>query len=88
MGLDRFQRGRDIEPPQFELALSEKALLDVLYLSQTKTRLFVRLPELDHPKNFSWQKAEAFASSVRSVARRRSLEEKVAELKRRTHRQV
>src|SRR5205823_885789 len=48
-----FERDRTNVP----IAVPEKALLDVLYLSQTKTRLFVRLPELDLPKNFSWQKA-------------------------------
>ena len=79
-----FERDRTNVP----IAVPEKALLDVLYLSQTKTRLFVRLPELDLPKNFSWQKAAEFASSIRSVARRRSVEEKLGELKRRTRGQV
>jgi hypothetical protein len=79
-----FERDRSNAP----IGVPEKALLDVLYLSQTKTRLFVRLPELDLPKDFSWQKAAKFASSIRSVARRRSVEEKLVEFKRRTHRQV
>ena len=79
-----FERDRTNVP----IAVPEKALLDVLYLSQTKTRLFVRLPELDLPKNFSWQKAAEFASCIRSVARRRSVKEKLGELKRRTRGQV
>jgi len=74
-----FERDRTSAP----IAIPEKALLDVLYLSQTKTRLFVRLPELDLPKNFSWQKAATFARSIRSVARRRGVEQKLSELKRR-----
>ena len=79
-----FERDRTNAP----IAVPEKALLDVLYLSQTKTRLFVRLPELDLPKNFSWKKAAEFASSIRSVARRRTVEEKLVELRRQTRRQV
>jgi predicted transcriptional regulator of viral defense system len=79
-----FERNRTNVP----IALPEKALLDVLYLSQTKTRLFVSLPELDIPKNFHWHKAAEFASSIHSVARRRSVEEKLSELKRRTRGQV
>ena len=71
-----FERDRANVP----IAVPEKALLDVLYLSQTKTRLFVRLPELDMPKNFSWQKAAEFTSYIRSVARRRSVEQKLGEL--------
>src|SRR5437870_5990095 len=34
------------------IAYPEKALLDIFYLSQTKTRLFKTLPEVELPKNF------------------------------------
>ena len=73
-GFERDQSGAPIAVP-------EKALLDVLYLSQTKTRLFAALPELDLPKTFSWRKATEFANSIRSLSRRRIVEEKLAELK-------
>ena len=74
MGSDRFQCGKTSSRRNLSSLYPEKVPLDVFYLSQTKTRLFVRLPELDLPKNFSWQKAEAFASSIHSVARRRSVD--------------
>jgi len=70
------------------IAVPEKALLDVLYLSQTKTRLFVTLPEVDLPKSFSWQKAAKFVRAIRSRARQRAVEEKIAQLKRQTIRRV
>ena len=73
-----FERDRTNTP----IAVPEKALLDVLYLSQTKTRLFVTLPELDLPKSFSWRKAADFARCIHSLARRRTVEQKLAQLKR------
>ena len=39
------------------MATPEKALLDVLYLSSTKTRLFAALPELDLSAGFSIRNA-------------------------------
>ena len=40
------------------MATPEKALLDVLYLSSTKTRLFSALPEFDLSAGFSISNAE------------------------------
>jgi len=35
------------------MALPEKALLDILYLSQARSRLFAALPEIEFPTQFS-----------------------------------
>jgi predicted transcriptional regulator of viral defense system len=51
-------------------AIPEKALLDVFYLSPTRTRMFVKLPEIALPFGFSWQKAFAMAAKIKSPARR------------------
>lgn len=53
-----------------KIAVPEKALLDVLYLGPTRTRLFVRLPEVEFPREFSWQGAFEMAAKIRSPARR------------------
>jgi predicted transcriptional regulator of viral defense system len=53
------------------MALPEKALLDLLYLSQSKSRLFAVLPEVELPPQFSIKRAY---SMIRKIAdsRRRS----------------
>jgi predicted transcriptional regulator of viral defense system len=52
------------------LATPEKALLDVLYLSPAKTRLFASLPELELPRRFSVRRARALLARIRSPRRR------------------
>lgn len=42
-----------------KVATSEKALFDLLYLSPTRTRLFVHLPEIDFPKPSAGQRSPA-----------------------------
>ena len=53
------------------MAIPEKALLDTLYLSQSRSRLFAFLPEIEFPSKFSTNKAH---SMIRKIAdpRRRS----------------
>ena len=53
------------------MAVPEKALLDTLYLSQSRSRLFAFLPEVEFPPKFSANKAH---SMIRKIAdpRRRS----------------
>ena len=53
-----------------QLALPEKALLDVLYLGPAKTRLFAALPELERPRSFSVRRARAMANRIPSMQRR------------------
>ena len=53
-----------------QLAVPEKALLDVLYLSPAKTRLFRVLPELELPAGFSIPEARRMVRRIRSLQRR------------------
>jgi len=54
------------------MALPEKALLDALYLSQSKSRLFAALPEVEFPPQFSIKKAYNMIRKIKDI-RRRSL---------------
>jgi len=54
------------------MALPEKALLDILYLSQTKSRLFAALPEIEFPSQFSIKRACKMIRKIKDL-RRRSL---------------
>ena len=53
-----------------KMATPEKALLDFLYLSSTKTRLFAALPELDLSAGFSIRNAERLLLRIPSRHRR------------------
>jgi predicted transcriptional regulator of viral defense system len=53
-----------------KMATPEKALLDFLYLSSTKTRLFAALPELDLSVGFSIRNAERLLLRIPSRHRR------------------
>lgn len=48
------------------LASPEKALIDFLYLSPTRSRLFARLPELELPKAFRRTEARRWVSRIPS----------------------
>lgn len=48
------------------LAPPEKALVDFLYLSRTRSRLFARLPELELPARFSHRAARRWAARIAS----------------------
>ena len=52
------------------LAVPEKALLDVLYLSPARTRLFRVLPELELPRSFSISEARRMIRRIQSLQRR------------------
>ncbi len=59
-----------------KLATPEKALVDFLYLSPTRSRLFAALPELELPRRFSASAARAWvrripAGRLRTVAGRK-----------------
>lgn len=53
-----------------KIASPEKALLDIFYLSQTKTRLFKTLPEVELPKNFEISVANRMIAKITSVRKR------------------
>lgn len=48
------------------IASGEKALVDYLYLSPTRTRLFAALPELELPKGFDTREARRWAARIPS----------------------
>jgi hypothetical protein len=61
-------RGED----HVRMALPEKALLDILYLSQSKSRLFAVLPEVEFPPQFRIDRAHGMIRKIADT-RRRSL---------------
>lgn len=54
-----------------KIATPEKALVDFLYLSPAKSKLFHSLPELELPKNFQLREARHMISFIRSIRRRK-----------------
>jgi len=53
-----------------KIATPEKTLIDFLYLSPTRTRLFRALPELEIPAGFKVSEARKIIRRIRSVRRR------------------
>jgi predicted transcriptional regulator of viral defense system len=53
-----------------KIATPEKALIDFLYLSPTRTRLFQALPELEFPGEFKVSEARKIIRRIRAVRRR------------------
>lgn len=73
-----------------KIATPEKALVDIFYFSPTRTRLFVKLPEIEFPRTFGWKKTFEMAAKIKSPARRvfveRSLLATRKSIKQRKHR--
>ncbi len=59
-----------VGPQGLKIATPEKALLDVLYLSTARSRLFKRLPELELTKKFSVKRAREMIGRIKSPQRR------------------
>ena len=53
-----------------KMATPEKALIDIIYLSAAKSRLFRSLPEVELPKNFNLNTAQSIISHISSPRRR------------------
>jgi predicted transcriptional regulator of viral defense system len=51
---------------QVKIASPEKALLDVFYLTPTKSNLFKSLPELELPKSFDYKKTNTIINNINS----------------------
>jgi len=62
------------------LASPEKALVDFLYLSTTRSRLFARLPELELPASFSARAARHWAARIPSQRMRTIVERELDRL--------
>jgi len=72
----QFFGGFETSRSQLRLATPEKALLDLLYLTAAKSRLFARLPEIELPARFSLRECRRWiaripASYRRTMVRRR-----------------
>jgi predicted transcriptional regulator of viral defense system len=64
-----------------KVATSEKALFDLLYLSPTRTRLFVHLPEIEFPKSFRWPEVRRWTKKIAGKSRRTFVEQRLAALR-------
>ena len=64
-----------------KLATPEKALFDWAYLSPTRSRLFVKLPELEIPNSFSWPETFRWAKRIHGASRRSFVHTKLANLR-------
>lgn len=53
-----------------KIALPEKAIIDFLYLSPSKSNLFKALPELEFPKSFTVKRARSIINRIRSTRRK------------------
>lgn len=58
------------------LASPEKALIDLLYLSPAKSRLFAALPELELPADFNFKKTGQMIKRIASKKRRKIVQKK------------
>lgn len=73
--------GYEITDDGAKVATAEKALFDLLYLSPTRTRLFVHLPEIEFPKTFRWAEVARWAKKILGKSRRVFVEQKLASLR-------
>jgi len=64
-----------------KVATVEKALFDLIYLSPTRLRLFVKLPEIEVPPGFRWAEAKRWLKRIAGKSRRSFVETKLAELR-------
>ncbi len=65
---------------RIKMATPEKALVDTLYLSTAKSRLFRSLPELEFPEYFSVNKANMIIRKIKSKKRRNLVTKRFANL--------
>jgi len=69
------------------LATPEKALVDSLYLTSARSRLFHALPELEWPRTFSVRRARAIIERIQPERRRTLVRRRLDELLERRRRQ-
>lgn len=67
-----------------KLASVEKALFDLVYLSPTRSRLFVKLPELELPRTFRWAETTRWTEQIAGKSRRAFVAAKLTELRSKT----
>ena len=69
-----------LENSLIKMATPEKALLDILYLSPAKTKLFCALPELELPSTFNMKVATDIITHIPSARRRAMVEKRFSKL--------
>ena len=62
------------------MALPEKALVDYIYLSLGRSKLFGALPELELPRTFSLERAHKFIDRIPNQSKRRAVLSRVNSL--------
>jgi predicted transcriptional regulator of viral defense system len=64
-----------------KVATVEKAMFDLIYLSPTRSRLFVKLPETEWPRSFRWAEANRWVKLIAGKSRRSFVESKLVEMR-------
>lgn len=73
----RFFGGFETTEGGVRLARPEKALLDVLYLTPARSRLFARLPEIEIPATFDRDEARRWVRRIPKGPRRTAVERRL-----------
>jgi predicted transcriptional regulator of viral defense system len=63
-----------------KMATPEKALLDVLYLGASRSRLFARLPEIELPRSFRAAECRRWIARIPAAYRRKMVENRLEHL--------
>ena len=62
-----------------KIATPEKALVDLLYLSPARSRLFAQLPEVEIPKRFDWREVKRILARIPSTRRKTMVEKRLGQ---------
>lgn len=73
----RFFGGYDTAASGVHLATPEKALLDVLYLTPARSRLFAHLPEIELPRRFDRDRIRYWVGRIPPGPRRLAVEQRL-----------
>jgi predicted transcriptional regulator of viral defense system len=73
----RFFGGYETTSAGVRLARPEKALLDTLYLTPARSRLFAHLPEIEIPPGFDRKEARRWIARIAAGPRRRAVESRL-----------
>lgn len=66
--------------PYINMASPEKALVDFCYLHQAKSRKFVKLPELELPKDFNFRVLKQYIAKIPYQNRRQTVQNMIDSL--------
>lgn len=75
-----FFGGFTTTPSGIRLATPEKALLDTLYLTPARSRLFAALPEVELPRGFSAREARRWVARIPKGPRRLAVQRRLAQV--------